>query len=198
VTYLEQNRSRAERELEKNRSIFGLMGGTILVLFGGLAWLSATPGSIWSAVFVGLVALGFVVFALGLIAPALLKYPYKAFRAWGNFMGKAVFSIILAVIYVVFVFPVGLLLRNKRGESGYAAWQQPSSCSRSTFCDIANIETSNIASTSYLGIMHRLLCAFVANKQYVLIPVVVVLVLLGLVFFFISSNVVTAFVYAIF
>jgi len=187
VTYLERKAQNDANELEKNQTIFGLMAGAILMLVGFLAWLAVTP-SIWSVLLLCAIGLGAVLFLLSVAAPALLKYPYKGFRAWGNFMGKVIFTLVLAVVYVLFVFPVGLMLRRKA--------QAPSPSSQ--FRPISQENIPSAAKSSYFGVMQKLLSLFMLSKQYMMIPVLILLALLGLLFFFVTSNVVLAFVYTIF
>lgn len=197
-SYLELKKDKDALEEEKNYSVFGLMGGIILMAVGALNWLSSGPGK-WEIIYICIAALGLIFFLLALIVPTFLKYPYKVFRAWGNLVGKAVFVVVLAILYFLFIFPIGLLLRHKRETEYYFTWGDNPPKSRSVFADLAQQETKvHAAKTSYLGILYRLLALFVANKKYILIPAVVVLAIVGLVLFFVSANVMTGFIYTIF
>jgi len=196
-TYLERKTRRDAVEEEKNHIIFGLMGGIILMLAGGLNWLTATGA--WEIACICIAALGLIFVLLAIVVPALLKYPYRAFRFFGNTMGKTIFSVILTVLYVLLILPVGLLQRRKRESQGYFTWEQPPPEARSMFADLARIGGPEKAgSASYFGIAYRLLAVFAANRKFILIPIVIILVIVGLVLFFVSSNVMTAFIYTLF
>jgi len=197
-TYIELKKDKDILEEEKNQIIFGLMGGIILMVLGALNWLTSGPG-VWEIVCICIAALGAVFFLLAIIVPAFLKYPYKAFRAWGNFVGKILFSFVLAILYLLFIFPVGLFLRRKREEQGYFTWDGTPPPPHSIFADLTQSENqARTTKASYLGILYRLLALFAANRKYILIPAVIVLVIVGLILFFVSTNVVTGFIYTLF
>jgi len=198
MTYLEKKKRGDALEEEKSRIVFGLAGGVLLMLAGALNWLNCEPGP-WEIVCVCVFALGAILALLAVVVPAFLKYPYIAFRFWGNLVGKVIFAAVLAVIYCLLVFPAGLLVRRKRGAQGYAVWDQTQQQPRSMFTDTAGTDGfSRQARASYLGILLRLISGFAANGKYVLIPAVIVLVIVGLILFFVSSNVATAFIYTLF
>jgi len=197
--YLERKKQRDDLEELKNKSIFGLMGGVILMVAGALKWLSTERP--WDIFYVCVFALGAVFFILGFAVPDLLKYPYKAFVFWGNLVGKAVFAVVLTVLYFLFIFPVGLAVRKKRAAQGYFVWEQDAPEPRSMFRETAETESrgkSKAGRASYFSITYKLFSAFAANGKYILIPAVIALVIIGLILFFVSSNVMTAFIYTIF
>jgi len=194
--YIERKKQRDTMEEQKNESIFGLMGGLILMAAGALNWLSATGP--WEVVCICIFAIGFIFFLLGIVVPAFLKYPYRAFRFWGNAAGKALFAAVLAVLYCLLVFPIGLFMRRKREEQGYHSWNKEPPKPRSMFADIKQTQPLKKTKASYFGILYSLLSVFIINRKFILIPATIILVIVGLVLFFVSSNVVTAFIYTIF
>jgi len=197
VRYLERKKQNDEKELEKNHIIFGLMAGFILIVVGFLLWLTVTS-RLWAMMLLCVIGLGGVLLLLAIIAPALLKFPCKAFRAWGKLMGRVIFTAVLVMVYFLLIVPVGLGMRRKQENQGYAQWNEtpPKLCS--TFCAMPNINPTQAEKTSYFNIVQKLLALFVASKHYLMIPALIIMVLLGLVFFFTTSNVVLVFVYAIF
>ena len=195
-TYLEKKARIDAMEEEKNHIIFGLMGGTIQMIVGALNWLTAAGA--WEVVCVCVAALGLLLVLPAIVVPAFLKYPYKAFRFFGNTMGKVIFAVILTALYCLFVLPVGLVLRRNREAQGYLSWEQESPEPRSLFADIDRSATQKTGRASYFGIVHRLLAVFAANRKFILIPIVIILVIVGLVLFLVSANVVTGFIYTIF
>ena len=197
-SYIETKKERDAFEEEKNHIMFGLVGGVILVLAGALNWLSTT--GFWAVVCVCVFALGVLLLLFALAVPSLLKYPYQAFLFWGNLVGKAVFTVILTILYCLFILPVGLLLRRKRQAQGYFAWDETRPEPRSLFTELPQTDRAKAKTgkASYFGILYNLLSVFVANRKFILIPVVILLVVVGLILFFVSSNVLTAFIYTLF
>ena len=197
-SYIEQKKARDAVEAEKNYIVFGLMGGIILMLVGVLRWLAAD--GFREVLYLCVCALGLVLFLLGIAVPGLLKYPYKAFRFFGNTVGRAVFATLLTVLYVLLILPVGLLLRRKREAQGYFTWTQEPPEPRSMFADLAQSKSpaQKSGKASYFEIVYRLLAGLIANGKMILIPIVIILVIAGLILFFVSSNVMTAFIYTIF
>jgi len=196
--YMERKKQNDEMEELKNETIFGLMGGILLVLVGALNWLTAQD--FWETVCLCAAALGLLFFVLGIVVPAALKYPYKVFRFWGNLVGKVIFAVVLAALYAVLIFPVGLLQRRKREAQGCCSWDKTPPELHSAFVDIMQTDNPKAKSgrTSYFGILYQLFSGLVTNRRFILIPVVVILVIVGLVLFFASSNVMTAFIYTLF
>jgi len=115
-------------------------------------------------------------------------------------MGRIIFSVILTALYILFILPVGLFLRRKRETQGYFTWGQTPPAPRSMFADINQRKSPALKTgkASYFGIVYKLLSVFITNRKFILIPIVIILVIVGLVLFFVSSNVMTAFIYTIF
>jgi len=197
-SYIERKKQRDALEEQKNHIIFGLMGGVILAALGVFRWLSAT--GIWELLYPLIAGIGLLFILLAIVVPIALKYPYKAFRFFGNCVGKAIFAVILTILYIVIIFPVGLLLRRKREAQGYFAWDQAQPKPRSMFAELeqAQDRASKSKKATYLGIVLNLFSGLLTNRKYILIPAVVILVIVGLILFFVSSNVVTAFIYTFF
>jgi len=197
ATYLEQKQRRDAMARRKDESVFGLVSGLLLLSAGAIRWLSAADA--WDIASLCLAGLGLAFFLLGMAAPSLLRWPYRGFRFFGNLMGKAVFAVVLTALYLLLVLPVGLLSRRKRLAQGYVTWDKTPPKAQSMFADWNPTGSGGKdGGSSYFGILYRLLALFIANRKIILIPVLVVLVLVGLILFFVSSNVVTAFVYTLF
>jgi len=86
---------------------FGLfIGITIPLLFGWIIPLISghgfRPWSIW---------IGMPTFFIGLIAPNLLRYPYKAWIALGNFLGMINSYIILGIVFVIILQPIAFIMK---------------------------------------------------------------------------------------
>ena len=85
---------------------FGISVGIAFLLLSGLLWWRGFPTG-----FRVTVSLGGALLAFGLVAPALLKWPFKG---WMKFAaGAAWFNtrLILGLVFYLVMTPVGLLLR---------------------------------------------------------------------------------------
>ena len=91
------------KELRK----FGLTTGAIVAVLFGLIfpWLLARGTPIWPW------ALGGVLIAWGLVAPATLRPVYRGWMAFGRVMSKITTPIILGILFYGAVLPTGFVRR---------------------------------------------------------------------------------------
>ena len=198
--YKKDLNNRHEYKLLKENAIIGLLGGVILFIWGLMGYLNNT--GIAERMFVYLMYLGGLFFLCGFICPSLLYYPSKAFRAIGNIIGTTIFSIILGILYIVFILPVGLAILRKRKKYNMAVWNEffDSSVDSTLSYKQKSAEGTSDIRDRY-GIMHsvfRLFAYFYMNRQYIFIPVLCILVIIGLIFFFVSSTIIAPFIYTLF
>ena len=86
---------------------FGLVvGGLIMVVFGWLLpALHRHLPAIWP------LWIGVPLLSLGLVAPRLLRQPYRAWMALGHALGWVNGHLILGLVYVVVLQPIALVMR---------------------------------------------------------------------------------------
>ncbi len=200
-SYILMKKQRDELDEIKNQTLFGLVSGAILISIGFISFLTAKPGSINYLYLLEIIA-GGTLFFCAVIIPQLLQYPYKLFYFATNKIGNMIFKLLLSVIYFLFILPVGMLVyRRKRRLYGFYSWKQISMQSISTFSrkkeHSYGVNAGN-KKASYQKTIFGLLGNLMSNKRYILIPVVLFMAFLGLLLFFLSSHVLTMFVYTLF
>ncbi len=98
-------RFRRERE-------FGLLVGGILCLLGGWPLWRGRPG----VVFPILLGVGVLLVLLGLVAPWLLRWPYRGWMAMAEALSTVMTAVILTIVYFGIVTPLGLVRRWTGGD----------------------------------------------------------------------------------
>lgn len=190
--YMRELKKRRQLEQTKNSSFCGQLGGVLLIGYGLSGWLKCDRE--WDILFLGLTAAGAVMLLLGLLIPDVLNGPCKIFMCFGNTIGKIVFSLLLAVVYVVIVFPASLVWRKKRAEFGFA---DSGELSRDTGLK-QGFGAWDYEGSQRTGGILRVFGYFVDRKDYLLLPLIVILVGIGIVLFFVSSSVAAPFIYTLF
>ena len=196
---MDLNNRRAYALLKEN-AIIGLLGGIILIVLGILGYLgnSGLREKLWA----GLILVGVVFFLCGLICPSLMHYPSRAFRAFGNVMGHIIFSLLLSVVYVILILPVGLIMKKKANKYDLMKWEtsfdgEICSTLKPKEWDAGNTHQSK-ESYGLLYNLFRLFTYFHMKRQHILLPVLFILILIGLIFFFVASTVIAPFIYTLF
>lgn len=190
--YMRELKKRRQLKQTKNSSFCGQLGGVLLMGYGLSGWLECDRER--DVLFLSLAAAGAVMLLLGLLIPDVLNRPCKIFMWFGNTIGKIVFSLLLAVVYGVIIFPFGLVWRKKRAEFGFA---DSGELSRDTGLP-QGFGDWNYEGSQRIGGILRLLGYFVDRKDYLLLPLIVILVGIGIVLFFVSSSVAAPFIYTLF
>lgn len=202
-SYLQTKKQREAYEEQKGEIVFGLLGGTVLLLAGILnTWPIRGIFGLTDIICLVIIFAGICFVLLGIAAPALLKYPYKGFIFIGEKIGEEVLLIILSLIYLVLIIPVGLIMRKKRKSLGFFTWSGEFPYKEKTFEEITESGSKDIDTTiksSFLRNIYKLFGTFIRNKSFFLVPAAVILVLLGLILFFAASNIVfNFFIYTLF
>lgn len=80
------------------------VGGVVIAIWAYRTVVLHRTGTI-------LFGIAIVLIVLGTCWPRSLAWPYRAWMAFGTWMGRVVSSMLLAVIYLVIVTPIALLRR---------------------------------------------------------------------------------------
>jgi len=99
------NEFKAIKSGKKELREFGLTIGAILVILGVVALLRS------KAAYPYLLAMGFLLAALGLTIPQVLKPLQKAWMAFSIVLGFVMSRVILAIVFYAVMTPMGLLTR---------------------------------------------------------------------------------------
>jgi hypothetical protein len=194
------NERRAMAQL-KEEAVFGLLGGLILLVWGFVGYLDNS--GFLEKVFIGIMLAGGLLFLLGLIFPSLLYYPKQGFFVLGNYIGRIIFSVLLGIIYIIFVLPIGAIMARKRQDYLLIQWDERFEAAGvdsalSSWQDIACGTGSPTRLKGFMYSIFRLFAYFTVRRHFILLPLLCILLLLGLLFFFISSTVIAPFIYTLF
>jgi hypothetical protein len=193
----------ADRQLQsdvKRLAGFGIIVGGIIALLS--SWMSLFVVSqleiVWNLLF--LMGLGFVVSAL--VVPQALYWPELAFVRITNLIGNTIFTILLSVIYVVLLLPLGQIYRRFVKVNPIFSWiDQKTKLPRSMWEEkdtVSYMQLGKIRQRNFFVQMWSVFGFFINKKQWVLIPSIVVLIIMGIIFFFIQSSVLAPFIYTLF
>lgn len=197
--YLSIKEKRQSAEDLKNQILFGLMFGPLLFVFGAVFYFSVS--GLYEIIFVCTSFTGLILICLGILIPSALNAPYKAITFFGNKIGNVIFKAILTVIYVFLIIPVGFLGKKKRTKYGLYEWDDKFSGKETAFVRTADYKEKNLDTVVVfpkLLNIYRLLGRIIKNKWFIIIPTTILLIILGLIYFFAATNVVSFFIYTMF
>ncbi len=197
---------------------FGLAVGWVFALTGGFCWLCVV--SSLDVLWLILLLTGSVLVVLGSCVPELLERPCRWWMTLAHWQGRIVMTIVLTVVYFTLIVPAGGLLRRRKGTHPFHAWNssppakvlgweplpQRDNAPSSTVASEDGSPTSFVATRdsafSDRRSLPRLLLAtlgfFYERGHYLLLPILIVLLGLGLLLFFVQGSVLAPFIYTLF
>jgi hypothetical protein len=196
VGYLERLAARKKRKVQKDRAAFGIMGGAF-----GFRYLYVVGGSdiLWKI----LTIMGAKMLLLGIFCPAILSPLDRGYRAVANMIGYTVFRIVLILIYFVMIAPLGALVKRFRGSTPFYQWSEFPPEQAEGWTDKIIPEEADSLSTAprsaHLLTQPLLVLAhFIRYQRFILLPVLLVLITVGLLMFFVASSTLAPFIYTLF
>ena len=195
LTFGQWRRNENRKKEVNEASWFGLISGLIIMAVCGLQAICSD--GFLKLLFAILATIGLILFLLGGFNAPMLIPLAKSFRKAANFIGTWILRIILLPIYLIlFIFSVfGKKSTSEKYE--FYSWDDSGNVPDTSFLPYEHIQSKSHRS-ALLGTLNSIFFVFAKNKQYILIPLVILLLILGLVFFFLSSSSVFAFVYTLF
>jgi hypothetical protein len=193
----------AQRQAEadvRRQSAYGLILGWILTLVPGFLYF-CVPSRLdwlWSA----LAILGLFHLAAAVLLPQLLAWPERAWMGIARLQGGLIMAVLLTLVYYAMIWPVGLLSR-RRAAKPFFAWSKAPPEERSAWrpIDLTEVESGKAAQgrmRSVPVLLAGVLAVFVRQGRYLVLPVLLLLLLLGLVLFFVQSSALAPFIYNLF
>lgn len=194
ITFKEQYEHTIKVRKANENSWFGIIFGIIISAFS--AYQSLCTIGIVSVLFNVLAAMGLIMIILGSFFPASLSVFIKIARKTGAVLGNIVLKIMIIPVY--FLMALVNVITNKRYSEKFefARWDN-SEKYESSFNDHIELKHKSGRFIT-VDIINSIIDFFVVNKTFIIIPIVVLLLILGLIVFFASSNVVFSFVYTLF
>jgi hypothetical protein len=201
--YLQRLQERRDTAELKRVIVFGLVLGWLLVIVCGSKYLFVVGAkdALWKA---GM-WLGFVILGITVIVPSLLTVVEHAFKAVGEVLGKAIFAVLLGIIYFVLFTPVGLIMQ-RRGVRPFHSWKD---LPRAEEIEgwVPKEQVAAAPGAAATGTSRNLpliaqpflvLGYFIRNGRYVFVPALVLMIVFGLVLFFVQSSALAPFIYTLF
>lgn len=197
TNYEKEWKKRIEEKEFKDLSFFGTFAGFLLIVIGYFRWLFSEEAGDFFAI---LMILGTALLIFGVIIPEVLTVVYSGFRNIGNIIGKIIFSILLCVVYIILIIPVGLYLKYKKNNIDIlSVWDDSRLIDGLGFVPWElNYEKVDSGADGLHKKTLKIIGYFIMNGHLILIPCVILLVLIGLVLFFVSASVVAPFIYTLF
>jgi uncharacterized protein DUF5989 len=197
--YLEQLALRRQTLAIRQTIVYGLVVGWILVLGGGFFYC-CVPGRVdW--LWASLIVAGFLHLATAVVVPQLLYWPERAWMAIARCQGWLVMMVLLTVVYFALLWPASYF--SRRRTRGFVSWQVQPSDSPSAWQSIDVLETEPTTTSggrarSLPLLLFGVLGFFFRRGNYVLFPILVLLLVLGLVLYFVQSTALAPFIYTLF
>ncbi len=191
------------REAQEIKRSVNECSWTALILGSALAFGMAlrsdcTAGAL-SKIWLLLSGAGVVLVLIGGFCPLVLRRPVRLLSKGLNLIGKVLLRLLLCLLYLLFLLlSLPVILKRKGSEHVFCRWDDD----RSGLPDTAFLpfqkQTTRPQSVAAMHAVNSLFHVLARHKLLYLLPLVVILLILGLVFFFVSAHSVFSFVYALF
>ena len=175
-------------------SWFGIVSGLCISIF--CAYQSLCSIGITCSVFKVFAAIGLVLVLFGVFLPLKLKNTVIFIKKISSFVGHIILKTLILPLY--FVLTLINIFKNKSyvKKFRFIQWNNESMITASYHCYKNTVK--NKKKNVIFDILNSVFSVFIKNGMYILIPVVMILMILGLIMFFASSNAVFSFVYTLF
>jgi Family of unknown function (DUF5989) len=197
--YLANLTLRRQAAAIRQQTAYGLVMGWLLLLVAGFIYFCVPSRVDW--LWALLMVVGGMHLAAAVTIPQSLAWPQSAWIALARWQGWLVMSIVLTIIYFALIWPAGRF--SRRRTSGFVGWdeQPPPSLSAwqpidSTEADFADSTTERYRSLPLL--LAGVIGFFFRRGDYLLVPIVILLLLLGLVLYFVQTSALAPFLYTFF
>jgi len=193
--YMRIRKLRLDERKVKDSSLFGLASGTMLILISFLRWIVSYSNMAYLWEVLGVI--GFFLFMSGALVPQCITWFYNRICCIGNKIGNIIFSTLLFIVYGFFVIPTSLFMRNRKNNYSYILWDDEYK-GEETSCFSPWRQKQKVEAKGIRGAAFGLIQYLIFNGKIIFIPVVIILLIIGIVLFFVSSSVVAPFIYTLF
>lgn len=204
-TFLQRKKTRDTVKAVKGTALFGMVGGLILFLLGGIKWFfSGNPLIfLWATLFF----LGVAIFLIALFVPTKLAVVEKGFVKVAHKIGTVIFGLVLSIIFYALLCPVGLILRVMAGRAPFFSWRAANQSGLPLMDSFWQPKLTVVDHRSAVASAHRapvvlqlfaVLSYFIKHGHFIYLPILLILLILGLLLFFLKSSSLAPFIYTIF
>ncbi|MEH2283914.1 MAG: DUF5989 family protein [Nostoc sp.] len=200
-SYLQRLKQRKHLAQLKEQIVFGLTLGWLMTLVGGFHYFFAinTHDTFWKV----LLYIGIGLIAISLILPSAIYLFQNLLQKLTEKIGEKIFILILLASYFLFILPIGVLLRRQKTNNSFYAWQDKFIAQVEGWLkwesreDIQPLQPGAKKRPLMLQLAW-VIAYFIRNGHYLLIPVLVLLLVLGLIMFFVKASALAPFIYTLF
>ena len=189
---------RREAAAIKRQIGYGLVVGWILALVGGFFFYTVNSPVDW--LWGSLMVVGWLHLVLAVALPQALYWPERAWSGLAQWQGKLVMAVLLTVVYFGLIWPARWLRRS--AEPGFFAWdnERPGSGSAWQPLDSAEADPKLVheRQRSLPLLLAGVIAFFFRRGHFILLPILILLLVLGLVLFFVQSSALAPFIYTLF
>lgn len=136
---------------------------------------------------------GVVLIVLGTVIPHKTVPAVQGISRLFNRIGSVVIKALLIPIYVLTFLTTFWFLRSKKKAYRFETWENSPPMIPDTYFEKGI--TQQVHSQKTYAVLGSIFSEISAHKMYILLPLVVILLVLGLIFFFVSSSSVFSFIY---
>jgi hypothetical protein len=197
--YLVRLRARVDLEQLKREVVLGFVLSGIALVVGLWRYYMVVGAN--DAVALALAIAGALGFLLTLALPSAWKLPEAWLGIGLRVVGGALFTILLALVYVALVVPVGWLVRRANGVDPVYSWIHEPRRDMEGWNPKQVFFEANLGHSGKLSLAKRfvsVLAFFAQRGHYFFLPVLVILIALGMVLFFVKSSALAPFIYTLF
>ncbi|MEG2172533.1 MAG: DUF5989 family protein [Desulfovibrionaceae bacterium] len=197
--YLHELTARRALETTKQHIMFALLIGFAATLYGGLGYLAGTvlPDALYALI----CALGLVLLAIGLLRPHLVAGVSAGFRAVTGKFGHCIFNLLLGAVYFLVFYPIAMFWRHVLKKAFYHTWERGEQGPRAVWRSKTVQTLVHVAGQkqkSLVGNAYEILCYFARHGNWMLLPVLALLLFLGIIMFFAQTSSLAPFIYTLF
>ena len=202
TNYLEQLALRRQDMAIRRHIVYGLVMGWILALGFGFLFFCAPSRVLWlDRLWASLAVLGVLHLAAAVVVPQALYWPERAWTAITRWQGWLVMRILLTLIYFGLLWPASYF--SRRRTRGFVTWRAhvenaPSAWQSLDVSDWASLSMSHDSYRSLPMLFASVIGFFFRRGDIVLVLIVMLLVVMGLILYFVESTVVAPFIYTLF
>jgi hypothetical protein len=195
-TYLSQLDLRRQAAAIRRQTAYGLVMGWVLTLVGGFV-LCCVPSRVdwlWQTLFI--VGLAHLFTAVTL--PQALAWPERAWMTVARWQGWVTMSLLLTIVYFLLIWPASFFDRKR--TSGFVTWTDQPPDTKTAWQSIDLTESTAAEATpsttrGYALLLASVIAFFFRRGNYLLIPIVILLIILGLALYFVQSSALAPFIY---
>lgn len=188
--YINHVKKRREKQEYKELCLFGYGFGTFITLLFFLKYLLNNENLSDDKFYELGMALGGIILGFTIINPYALKCLKKLVNRIIRIIFYVLFGILLTIVYYVCITPTGFFVRRKNKDNTNKT---------TNFVEKRDFESEPVTiSHNKFYQLFQIMHVFFRKEYVILLPSIIIIIILGLSFVFLQSNVVAPFIYTIF